>query len=149
MRCPDCNKFVPMSTDGEPEVNGDVFDTAYTCEVRLAHTCEECGSELRECNLEVSYDFSGNLPKNEGGGPKACSPDPDTNEAGEHEFGIEEEAYNATEIPVVGARGKPLKGRFTHGVEGNVIVRCAHCGMTVEFNVEHDGEEAGAFEECC
>jgi hypothetical protein len=159
MRCPDCNKFVPMATDNEPEANGDVSGTSYTCEIRLAHTCEECGTELRECNLEVSYDFADDLPTDVvfvGGTQqkmvvKPCSPDPDSEseEPMEHAFDLDGEEYSLTEKPVIGARGKALKGRFTHGVEGNVTVRCSNCDMTVEFYVEHDGEEASSFEECC
>lgn len=63
MRCPDCNKFVPFEQN-EPEVELDITDerdqevekgteVQVTAQVRLVLACAECGTELKEANLEA------------------------------------------------------------------------------------------------
>lgn len=54
-RCPDCNKFVSLDSDVEPEVNDVSIDEngAITAEVRITNNCADCGSELTEANFSL------------------------------------------------------------------------------------------------
>jgi hypothetical protein len=61
MRCPDCNKFVGMDTDNEPEMDESGFDEEEgkgTITVRIANACAECSQELKEANFELEFDLS-------------------------------------------------------------------------------------------
>jgi hypothetical protein len=61
MRCPNCNKFVPLElqepeVNGDPELsysNGDDSVTVSLEDVRIVRTCEECGEELKEATLSL------------------------------------------------------------------------------------------------
>lgn len=67
MRCPNCNKFVPLELQ-EPEV--DCLEVTYneaadaqseptftiTGNVRIVRTCEECGQEMKEATLEIEQE---------------------------------------------------------------------------------------------
>jgi hypothetical protein len=56
MRCPDCSKFVSMDFS-DPELQGELeFDEAaglVTGTVRIERTCAECGTTLKEGELEL------------------------------------------------------------------------------------------------
>ena len=62
MRCPDCNKFVSMEMS-EPELEGELdFDPetqAVTGSVRIERTCAECGTLLKEGQLEMEVELVG------------------------------------------------------------------------------------------
>ena len=57
-RCPDCNKFVSLDTDEEPEVEHlDTDDDGnVTATARIVNKCGECGTELREGTVELESD---------------------------------------------------------------------------------------------
>jgi len=58
-RCPDCNKFVSYDDGTEPEAEADVDETGHiTGTVRIALTCAECGTELREASFDLDVDLS-------------------------------------------------------------------------------------------
>lgn len=66
MRCPDCNKFVGLEFEAPEEPDSFDFDVglsddekraesvSVSAEVRLVRTCADCGTELKEANLEMS-----------------------------------------------------------------------------------------------
>ena len=57
MRCPDCEKFVPFEP-GDPEISGEEVDNGtVTGQVRIVLTCGECGTELKEANLDFDMAF--------------------------------------------------------------------------------------------
>jgi hypothetical protein len=61
MRCPDCNKFVSMDTS-DPEVGNLEFDIGsmmVMAQVRIERTCSDCGTGLKEANLELSWSAEG------------------------------------------------------------------------------------------
>lgn len=60
MRCPDCNKFVSYNDEDEIEVQTEeaTYDkeertVQVQVEVRIAKTCGECGTELKEATIEI------------------------------------------------------------------------------------------------
>ena len=59
MRCPDCNKFVSLDTDGDPEVELEADETTgeVTGTVRIVNACGECGAELTEATFDVDVEF--------------------------------------------------------------------------------------------
>jgi len=64
MRCNDCNKFVSYDTETDPEIGLDVSSDGHvTGSVRIVNTCQECGSELKEANLDVDVDLSAEIEK--------------------------------------------------------------------------------------
>lgn len=54
-RCGDCNKFVSLDSDSDPEINLDVGeDGAVSGDVRIENNCAECGTTLRSCTFDVA-----------------------------------------------------------------------------------------------
>ncbi len=60
MRCPDCNKFVAYDTEIEPEEEDNPSCTGieFSASYRRVLACAECGTELKEGTVELSYDFA-------------------------------------------------------------------------------------------
>lgn len=62
-RCNECNKFVSLNTDIEPEeisstLNfSDIGTADYDIDIRIVNECEECGTELKDAELNVSGSF--------------------------------------------------------------------------------------------
>ncbi len=61
-RCPDCNKFVSLNCEEEPEIeeielteNDDSI--SFTTSARIVNTCEDCGTEMKEANLDFEGEF--------------------------------------------------------------------------------------------
>lgn len=60
MRCPDCNKFAAYDDSTEPEVDIDLNDDgAFSGQVRIVLTHDECGTELKE----AMFDVEGKIPE--------------------------------------------------------------------------------------
>ena len=62
MRCPDCNKFVSLDADTEPEVESDDLDEGqdelnFRVSVKITNNCAECSTELREATFECDDTF--------------------------------------------------------------------------------------------
>lgn len=116
MRCPDCNKFVPLDTDGDPEVEleADEVTGEVTGTVRIVNACQECGTELTESTFDVDVDFPA---------------------AEEHMKGHEDSEAHALELeePSVDRTDRSTgKGRGTktfYGAEADLTVKC-RCGKT-------------------
>jgi hypothetical protein len=62
-RCSDCNKFVSVELDQEPEIEVDEVDDldngkgSLTFRVTLSKVCTECGKELSQKELSLSIDI--------------------------------------------------------------------------------------------
>jgi len=62
MRCPDCSKFVSLELQDPEDVSLDVSDTldgetlhlSISMTARVVRNCAECGTELKEGNLEAT-----------------------------------------------------------------------------------------------
>jgi hypothetical protein len=145
MRCPSCNKFVSYDTDVEPEENNQEIDgTTFNASYRRVLTCGDCGEELKEAEIEVSYDFSGDIEEVE------KSEKTETKEEHEHSFEIESCDVEATTGAVTKDRhGRPIRNsRYMatlYGVECQVEVKC-ECGATASFTTE-ESERASSFDE--
>jgi len=58
-RCPECNKFVSLDTDSDPQFSVDVDDVGVvTGSVDIVNACGECGTDLRGATLDVEADLS-------------------------------------------------------------------------------------------
>ena len=57
MRCPNCNKFVSLEFQ-EPELQDiSVSRDIISASVRIVRCCAECGEELKEAILDITYDL--------------------------------------------------------------------------------------------
>lgn len=62
MRCPDCNKFVSLELQDpedvelevESEIVGGMLALSVSMTARIVRNCAECGTELKEANIEPS-----------------------------------------------------------------------------------------------
>jgi hypothetical protein len=114
-RCPDCNRFVSLEME-EPEIEACDVDPGGELEItaRLVKVCAECGTEIRECYLEITKTFS-------------CPPW-DSDDAPESTVDVEYDDFENTER----YEGKGRYQKTFHGIEGSV---------TATFYFEHDREE--------
>jgi len=55
MRCPDCNKFVGLDSDSDPEVDNLEIDDEgrITGSVLITNNCIECGTGLADAQLDI------------------------------------------------------------------------------------------------
>lgn len=58
MRCPDCNKFVPFDEPEVEVVSAEVQDTNLDLEVRIVLKCADCGSELKDADIQETIDIN-------------------------------------------------------------------------------------------
>ncbi|MBU1457050.1 MAG: hypothetical protein KKD01_20235, partial [Proteobacteria bacterium] len=105
MRCPDCNKFVGMDVDNEPEGNGfDIDDEGVlTDSVRIVNVCADCGTELKEANVDLEIDLSAEVAAHRA----ACHVEGD-----DHELEVTDETLERTER----SEGKGRGTRTFYGV---------------------------------
>lgn len=109
MRCPDCNKFVGIDAEQDPEVNdleitekGEITGT-----VRIVNTCIECGSELTEASFDISLECT--LTHNPG-----CK---------KADYDVSDGGFTRT----VKSEGKGRGMKTFYGAEGDITVNCS-CG---------------------
>ena len=58
-RCNDCNKFVSIESEGDPELNIDTDGHGNVSgSVRIVNECAECGSELTSATFDVTIDLT-------------------------------------------------------------------------------------------
>ncbi len=115
MRCPDCNKFVGLDTEAEPEVDLDVdLETGeVTGSVRIMNACQDCGTELTEATFDVDEEF----PEAEEHLKKYADPD-----AGDEKHELEmEDALSRDER----SQGKGRGTRTFYGALGTITVKCS------------------------
>jgi ribosomal protein L44E len=139
MRCPDCEKFVPFEP-GDPEISGEEVDNGtVTGQVRIVLTCGECGTELKEANLDFDMAFEHECEK--------------VKEDEEPEF--DEPVLEAENVddyrPKVDEKGKPVPSRFQkhyYGAEITGTVKCKTCGEEIELDAVTVDEQSSAMDDC-
>jgi hypothetical protein len=136
-RCNDCNKFVGFE-QADPEDNLDIEagdrDTAtgiqtatINGDIRIVLQCSECGTDLREANIDVdeSVEFTHE--------PKDCD--------GDLEIDVDSDSSNDR------YEGKGRGAKHFYGADVEVTISCSKCKATVShsFSVE---EQSSSFDEC-
>jgi len=152
MRCPDCNKFVSLDTDQEPELNVDVGeDGTINGDVRIANACADCGTELTEYTFDVNTtceEANAHVQKarEEAETAETAGIDswPEGTDKPTHELSLENEEAERVERQ----EGKGRGTRTFYGWTGRCTIVCA-CGE--HWDVELDGDEvqASAMDSCC
>ena len=116
MRCPDCCKFVSLETQ-DPEVENIEVTTTGEVQimVRLVRACSECGTELKETQLEATgtVDLTGHEGAIEG------------TEDEEHE--ADRQVHDAAE-----EAAKPSRGWL--GCNTNDVFQCLVAGGGISFS---------------
>ena len=132
-RCSYCNKLVSY---GEPEIEVSderVEDGVAMASVRVALTCAECGSEVKEANLDFEE-----------------SMDHDCEKAQEPDYSHSSTDWTATErVDRRMKNGKPSHHktwRTYYGANVQMVFVCDHCGQQVEVGGTVE-EQASGFEE--
>lgn len=131
-RCPECNKFTSYD-DPQVEVTDENFDPVTNVASGSVHVtlpCSECGTDLKEAELDWEIDFSG---KHECKGKET------------EEASIEVEAEGSYRVNYTGRKGKPCKAPQNHyyGAEVTVVLTCGKCGDTVEEKYTAEDEASG------
>ena len=59
-RCPDCNKFVSLDSEQDPECSLDVDESGEVSgSIQIANACAECGTEMFTAEFDASVDATG------------------------------------------------------------------------------------------
>ena len=126
MRCPDCNKFVSLDYEQEPEdMELDISsDGTITGSCTIYNNCADCGTALRTATVEFE-----------------TSVDVDGHEGEGHELAIEEES---TERTYEGG-GRYQKSWYGVEVTANVTCSCGKLNKSLNFG---GACAAGSMEEC-
>lgn len=141
-RCPDCNKFVPYG-DMEIELEDvSVEGTTVTASARVALTCGECGTELKEATIEATAELEHVCTPEDieavlAGDPDGADPDP--------QYEVEDDGDAS---PTERSEGKGRGTRTFYGYEATPTIRCNKCGQTFDVEVKGD-EQASGFEDNC
>lgn len=127
MRCDQCNKFVSLDAEQEPEINASVDGEGnITGDARIVNTCAECGQELSEATLDIEFDLSDEV---------AAHREEHADEKGEHDaLELDDDGGSRIdEYATVDRRGKPIKNpryrKHFYGVEVEFTLTC-QCGET-------------------
>lgn len=125
-RCPSCNKFVSLDTEGDPEIdNLEVSDDGLmvTCEVRITNTCVECSDELTEANfeLEVTEDEDPIIHK-------------DTCREEDRKYDVTEAGFDRT----TRQQGKGRGAKTFYGVEVDYTLKCLNCEATYDGSLSDE-----------
>jgi hypothetical protein len=156
MKCPDC-PLITAHDDADPETE-DVEDSEgsqeITVTVRRIRVCSDCGTELKEAQLEITGTPTFTGPTDKNGKQKFKDYDPDHcphrkgDEAGPCEFEWEApDAENTDRVQTKDRHGKPIKrSRYMttyYGVSVTVEGTCQRCGATASFSGEDDIPASG------
>lgn len=153
MRCPDCEKMVSYDTEAEVEVTNEPEvseDGVVTLTVRRVLPCGECGTELKEAELEMEAEAEILL--------RECHCEEDAEAA--RLAGEEPEAYEweaevlsaepTTDTVTKDRHGRPIKSsrymKTLYGADVEVEVKCSRCGASETLEMS-DSLQASAFEE--
>jgi hypothetical protein len=111
MRCPECNKFVSLDTEGDPEIELEADETTgeVTGTVRIVNACADCGAEMTEATFDVDVDFP------EAAKHMAEHPDDEA-----HALDLEDPSADRTDR----SEGKGRGTRTFYGAEAEFTVSC-------------------------
>ena len=150
-RCPDCNRFVALNTEVDPEVelqaelteeegeNGEKGDITVnlTGTVRIVNECADCGTELTEFTFDV--DASETVSR-----PEGLNEVPD-----EGELSGEEDITRTEDYVTTDRKGKPITNpryqKKLYGFSGQVEVSIGDhhlCTFDLSDNTEASSMEA-------
>jgi len=141
MRCPDCSKFVSFE-DGDVDVSSEEMDdNIINITVRIVKLCAECGTELKEGEIEIEQEV---LETKEDG---------EEVEHGTNADGLALDGHELTiaRVELDNDQWSKGKGRWTetfYGVSGDVTVKCS-CGWvhTVAIGVKDNAMPASGMDE--
>ncbi len=139
MRCPDCEKFVSFD---EPQC--DIEDENITDEgqisgsVHIVLPCGECGTELKETNLEFEAEIDHDCAEKGDAGFELTMDDP---QPFDEYRGKDKKKKDGTVIKA------PLRyQKHYYGAEISGTAKCNRCGIEIEFNTKVD-EQGSAFDD--
>jgi len=146
MRCPDCSKMVSYG-DPEMEVQSEEVDEngSVTAIVRMALTCVDCGTELKDNEFELSAEVSHECSEE-----KLKKVKEEDQEEG---FELELDDPESTEDyrPKTNKQGKLVPMRYQKhffGVKLTGEVTCNKCKEEISIEMEDECQASG-FNECC
>lgn len=145
MRCADCNKFVSLDTEVEPEPDLSLDGTEVVGSVELYNSCPECGTELQSYNFDVNIDHSQEIEDHK----KVCktreplSDDPDEI-LEDLEFDVEADSAERT----THTEGTGKKKVTYFGVVTPYSVVCVNCGEEVAHGTFTEEILSTDMEEC-
>jgi hypothetical protein len=115
VRCPNCNKFVSLDTETEPEVELEADETTgeVTGTVRIVNNCADCGTEMTEASFDVDVEF-----------PLSEAHMKEHPEDEEHALELEDPGADRMERSTGRGRGT----KTFYGAEAELVVRC-RCGF--------------------
>lgn len=126
MRCPDCNRFVSLDSEVEPEVDVDINEEGQvTGTARMVNACGECGGELTEYTFDLDEEADDATAHME------SFPE---DQRGKHKFTCEGSASRMDSF------GKGSRPAHFYGVSVDILVKC-ECGkhestVTIEDQVQ-------------
>lgn len=139
MRCPNCNKFVGYD---EPQVeiqSAEISDDRCVIHARVVLNCSECGSELKDAEIEGETDIT-----------HQC--DEKTKE-GEPSYEWEDEPTDGegtSRQQTKDRHGRPIKSarymKTFYGFTAEGSVKCGCCGDVIPVSFEGE-EQASGFNE--
>lgn len=137
-RCPQCNKFVPLETELEPEeaeLTGDEpGDLKLSWQVRVVRKCGECGEEMKEATLDIEVDEVRLIE-----GVACVDGDAWASDAhGEPEVSVED--------PEVIEEGGGRYAKSYYGASAQYTITCK-CGETLYEGVMSEKEAASGFDD--
>lgn len=146
MRCPDCNKMVSY---GDPEFevlsedvgeDGDVSST-----VRMALTCADCGTELKDNEFELSAQVSHECLE------EKLKERKEEDQGEGFELELDDPELTEEYKPRTNKQGKPVPMRYQKhffGVKLTGKIICNRCGEEISVEMEDECQTSG-FNELC
>lgn len=124
-RCGDCNKFVSLDSDIDPDVRVEVDENgSVSGTVTIVNQCGECSTDMQTAEFEIDMDFSDEYDTH----LTACGKD---TKKEDHELEVVFEPTRTDHYQKKDKNGKPIKSaryqKHFYGAEGEVIVQCK-CG---------------------
>jgi uncharacterized CHY-type Zn-finger protein len=141
LRCPDCEQFVSYDDEPQVEINDDAVDDGqYTVDFTVTLLCGECGTELKQTEIECCVDVGHN-----------CQANGDEQEDPQLEFTVEDHEIEFTErFQTHDRHGKPIKlsrySKHYYGGKVTATLRCETCEEQFAITAEDDCP-ASSFEE--
>ena len=140
MRCPDCNKFVGYE-EQDPEVESlEISDGHVDAVVRIVNVCQDCSTELKEAQLDMSEDVSADLQNHR----EECKHKDQMTGEDESDFNVDgthEERDQKVE-------GKGRGAKTFYGARVGFKINCSHCSEGVGEGELEEFVQASSMDEC-